>query len=453
MSKIFIDTMGCPKNQEDSERAAGLLLHRGHEIVFSPEEADVIVVNTCGFIDDAKKESIDKILELAQYKDYDSSKKMIVTGCLTQRYGDELYEELKEVDAIMGVNDYSDMPAIVENILNEDDQTRLLKTMGKPDFVKGERVPLYTTHTAYLKIAEGCSNNCSYCIIPKIRGPYRSISMEEVMKDAESLVDKGAKELVLIAQDVSAYGIDVYKEYALAKLLKKLCTIENLKWIRLLYCYEDRITDELIDVIASEDKVCNYIDIPLQHISKNVLSKMNRNSTPEGIKETISKLRQRVPDIAVRTTFITGFPGETEKDFDELRNFVEKEQFDRLGVFSYSKEEGTAAYHMTDQIPSETADGRRDEIMRTQMDISFTKNEKMIGKIYDVLIDEIQDGMCFGRTMYDAPEIDNSVIINIDEEKNKGEDDEINVGDFVRVEIVDAYDYDLIGEIINESTQ
>lgn len=446
MSKIYIDTMGCPKNQEDSERAAGLLKSKGNDIVFSPEEADVLVINTCGFIDDAKRESIDRILELVKYKDHNQEKKIIVTGCLTQRYGSELHQEFKEVDVIMGVNDYSDMPTIVENIVNDDGNTdRILKTDGKAGFLKGERVLLYSTHTAYLKVAEGCSNNCSYCIIPKIRGPYRSVGKEDILADAKSLAEQGVKELVLIAQDVSAYGVDIDGKYALPELLKELCKIDGIRWIRLMYCYEDRITEELMDVMAEEDKICRYIDIPLQHFSDNILTAMKRHSTSEHIKETLAKLREKVPGIAIRTTFITGFPGEMEEDFSELKSFVESTEFDRLGVFAYSMEEGTEAAEMQDQVPHEVANGRRDDIMRIQMDISFGKNEKMVGETYDVLIDDIEDGVCYGRTEFDAPEIDNAVIINTDED--------IKVGDFVRVKIVDAYDYDLIGEIDNESAQ
>lgn len=445
MSKIYIDTMGCPKNQEDSERAAGLLKQKGHDIVFSPEEADIIAVNTCGFIDDAKRESIDRILELVKYKEEDSRKKVIVTGCLTQRYGDELFEEFQEVDAIMGVNDYSDMPAVVENLTGEEKAERILKTGGSPGFLEEDRELLYSDHTAYLKVAEGCTNNCSYCIIPKIRGPYRSIKIEDIVKEAGDLAAKGAKELVLIAQDVSAYGIDIYGRYALPELLKELCTVKDVRWVRLLYCYEERITDELIETIASEEKICKYIDIPLQHISDDILKAMNRDSDSAEIRKTLRKLREKVPGIAIRTTLITGFPGEMEEDFRAMKDFVEEEKFDRLGVFCYSREEGTKAAEMKEQIPHEIAEGRRDDIMRIQMDISFNKNEAMVGNVYDVLIDDIEEGVCYGRTQYDAPEIDNAVIINT--ESN------IEVGDFVKVKIVDAYDYDLIGEIENESAK
>ena len=444
MSKIYIDTMGCPKNQEDSERVAGLLKSKGNQIVFSPEDAEVLVINTCGFIDDAKRESIDRILELAEYKEVDKNKKIIITGCLAQRYGSELQKEFEEVDAIMGVNDYSHIPQVIENITGDDSQ-KILKIDGEAGFLSGERSPLYSTHTAYLKVAEGCSNNCSYCVIPHIRGPYRSVKKEDVLEDARSLVKSGAKELVLIAQDVSAYGIDLYGKYTLPDLLKELCKIEGVHWIRLMYCYEDRITDELIQTIADEDKICKYIDIPLQHFSDNILRAMKRQSTSESIRKTIGKLRENIPSIVIRTTFITGFPGEMEEDFKALKDFVQETEFDRLGVFSYSKEEGTPASEMKEQIPHEVADGRRDDIMRIQMDISFAKNEMMVGKTYDVIIDDIEDGICYGRTEFDAPEIDNAVIINSFEG--------VNIGDLVRVRIVDAYDYDLIGEIEDESTK
>lgn len=445
MINIYIDTMGCPKNQEDSERTAGLLKSKGHTIVFSPEDADVMVINTCGFIDDAKRESIDRILELAQYKDISKSKKLIVTGCLSQRYGDELYKEFKEVDAIMGVNDYSELPNIIEGLLEKNDAERILKIDGDEGFLEGDRVLLHTNHTAYLKIAEGCSNHCSYCVIPSIRGPYRSVKKEDVINDATKLVENGAKELVLIAQDVSAWGIDLYGKYALPELLKELVKIHGVQWIRLLYCYEERITDELIETIASEDKICKYIDIPLQHVSANILEAMNRTSRPKQIKATIEKLRTQVPGIAIRTTFITGFPGEMEEDFGSLKKFIENARFDRLGVFTYSREEGTEAANMKEQIPHEIASDRRDDLMRIQMDIAFEKNEAMVGKIYDVLIDDIEENeeggfICYGRTQYDAPEIDNGVIINSDKK--------LNVGDMLKVKITEAYDYDLIGEVV-----
>ncbi|MCQ4635812.1 30S ribosomal protein S12 methylthiotransferase RimO [Anaerovorax odorimutans] len=434
--KIFIETLGCPKNFNDSEMAAGILEHAGHVLVGSPEEADLIMVNTCGFINDAKTESIERIFDMAQYKG--DSKILAVSGCLSQRYEDELFAEMPEVDLFLGVNDYERLPQILEGYQRGKREKHLSdynKMFMETPFRKLQENP----YTATLKIAEGCNNVCAYCVIPHIRGKYRSRRQEDIVREAEMLAENGCKELILIAQDVTAYGMDLYDGFVLPQLLRKLCRIDGLRWIRLMYCYEDRISDELIQVMAEEDKICKYIDIPLQHISDRVLTAMNRRSTAEGIRRTIGRLRQAMPDIHIRTTFITGFPGESEADFEELLDFVETTRFQRLGVFAYSQEEGTPAADMADQIDEEVKALRQDAIMRRQLDISLSCNREKLGKVFEVLVEEDEGGGSYaGRTAYDAPEIDNSVVFT------SGRD--LKPGDMVRVEITDAFDYDLTGK-------
>ncbi|MBP3385207.1 MAG: 30S ribosomal protein S12 methylthiotransferase RimO [Firmicutes bacterium] len=434
--KIYIDTLGCPKNFNDSEMAAGLLEHSGHEIVKFPEDADFIMVNTCGFINDAKTESIERIFELAEYKE--NGAVLAVSGCLSQRYADELFEEMPEVDIFLGVNDYNKLPEILDGF-----------EAGKREKHRGDYCVEFeesmlrkledNPYTATLRISEGCNNLCAYCVIPHIRGKFRSRKQEVIVREAEWLVQQGTKEIILIAQDVTSYGIDLYGDYVLPQLLKKLCRIDGLKWLRLMYCYEDRITDELIQVMAEEEKICNYIDIPLQHCSDAVLKAMNRRSTNSSIRETIGKLRTAMPDINIRTTFIVGFPGETEDDFEELMDFTEEMCFERLGVFTYSMEEGTPAAEMENQIDEEVKAERQDAVMRMQVEISLEHNQTMVGKTLDVLVEEIDpEGAYIGRTQYDAPEIDNSVIFTSDRE--------LVPGDFVKVQINDAFDYDLTGK-------
>lgn len=431
--KVYIDTLGCPKNFNDSEVASGILENRNHIIVNQPDEADVIIVNTCGFINDAKTESIARIFEMAEYKAEGS--KLIVSGCLSERYGEELFEEMPEVDAFLGVNEYDRLPDIIENLNH-----RQVITSGCYSEVL-ESVPRKLSdnpYTATVKIAEGCNNICAYCVIPKIRGRYRSKREEDIISEAKQLAEAGCRELILIAQDVTYYGKDLYGELRLPKLLKKLCKIDGIHWIRLMYCYEDRITDELIQVIAEEEKICNYIDIPIQHASDGVLKAMNRRSTSASIKNTVARLKKAVPDIHIRTTLIVGFPGETEDDYDALVDFVEEERFDRLGVFAYSQEENTEAGGMENQIDEEIKQERLDGIMRRQLDISLESNREKIGKTLEVLIDDIdEDGSYIGRTEYDAPEIDNAVIFTSEKEHK--------IGDFAMVTIDDAFDYDLVG--------
>ncbi len=437
--KIYIETMGCPKNISDSQRAKGYLLEANYEIVSTPEDANCVMVNTCGFIDDAKKESIDKIFELANTKE--EKAKLIVSGCLSQRYGQELYEEMPEVDCFIGVNEYEKLPGILDEMMITGE--RILKNDGEAEKVleKVNRSLEENPYTATIKISEGCNNFCTYCIIPKIRGKFRSKREEDIIAEAKELASNGCKELILIGQDLTYYGKDLYGEFTLSKLLKKVCKIEGIEWIRLMYCYEDKITDELIETIATEDKICKYIDIPIQHSSDKVLKEMNRKSNRAEIVEVLNKLKTQIPNMHIRTTLITGFPGENEDDYLDLLDFIESQEFQRLGAFAYSKEEGTVAAKRIDQIPEEIKLERLDGIMRRQQEISLRKNEEKIGKEYKVLIDEIEeDGTYIGRTEYDAPEIDNTVIFTSTKKHN--------IGEFVNVEIIDAYDYDLVGKEI-----
>lgn len=434
--KVYFNTLGCPKNINDSEIAMGNLEEKGFTIVDSPDEADAIIVNTCGFIEDAKKESIDEIFNMAAYKE--KNKKLVISGCLVQRYADELYKEIPEANGFIGVNDYDKLPKLLEEL--EKSNERFLEN-SSCDLSEGEVKIRHLTenpYTSYLKIAEGCDNICSYCIIPEIRGPYRSRTIKNVIEEAEMLSKSGCKELILIAQDLTYYGIDNYGKPMLSTLLRKLCKVEGVEWIRLLYCYEERIDDELIRTIASEDKICNYIDIPIQHASDKILDNMNRATTNESLYRTLSKLRSQIPDIHIRTTLIVGFPGETEEDFNILSDFVSDQKFSRLGVFTYSREEGTAAATMDNQIPEDIKQERLDCIMMKQMEISLEGNRKKIGKTLDVIVDSMEEeGVYSGRTRYDAPEIDNSVVFTSNSVHKPG--------DIVPVEILEAYDYDLEG--------
>ncbi len=442
--KVFIETLGCPKNFNDSEVCAGLLEENGHEITGLPSEADAIMVNTCGFIGDAKKESIERIFDMAQY-----GKLLIVSGCLSQRYGRELFDSIPEATVMLGVNDYEKLPEILKRYESDNDERELHVSLYEKDMSSLNRKIKDGSYSATLKISEGCNNRCTYCVIPKIRGPYRSVPEDEVLAEAERLAGAGVKELILIAQDTTAWGCDFDEEgnrvpagtekYKLDRLLKKLCRIEGIEWIRILYAYEDRITDDLIRVMAEEDKICKYIDIPLQHASDHVLREMDRRSTRDSIRTTVRKLRAAMDDIHIRTTLIVGFPGETEEDFDELLDMVETEKFDRLGVFAYSQEEGTPAGIREDQIPEEVKQERLDAIMMRQLEISLESNQDKIGHTLEVIIDEEDDdGAYLGRTRYDAPEIDNNVIVNTNMKHEPG--------DIIKVKITDAFDYDIVGE-------
>lgn len=437
--KIYFETLGCPKNFNDSQNAEGILEWNGHTIVDAPEEAEAIVVNTCGFINDAKVESIDMIFEMAELKKASQDDKiLVVSGCLSQRYSDELYKEIPEVDIFIGVNEYEELPEILTKYKNE--RIRQVSAYDK-GFLENVHRRIDSVYSTTIKIAEGCDNRCTYCVIPSIRGNYRSRKMEQIVSEAEELASKGCRELILIAQDVTNYGVDIYGEFKLPELLRRLCRIDPLQWIRVMYCYEDRITEELIEVMATEEKICKYIDIPLQHCSDTVLRNMHRRSTKESILKTIGKLRDAMPDIHIRTTLITGFPGESEADFEELLRFVENVRFERLGVFAYSQEEGTPAGEMENQIPEEIKTERQDAVMRRQLEISLETNKAKIGSTVQVMVDDIdEEGSYIGRTQYDAPEIDNSVIFT--------SRDPLRPGDIVDVIVEDAFDYDLTGRKI-----
>lgn len=435
--RIYIETLGCPKNVSDSEYAAGLLTEAGHAMVSDPGEAEAIIVNSCGFINDAKEESIDRILELAKEKPEDGI--LIVSGCLSQRYGEELGNALPEVDILIGVNEYHTLPQILSEY--ERGRQKLFFNSYEKEYSEiSARASLGVSYSSYLKIAEGCDNVCAYCVIPSIRGSYRSRKKENILEEAHRLAENGCRELILVAQDVTAYGIDLYGEYHLPRLLQDLCEIEEIRWIRLMYCYEDRITDELIEVMAANEKICKYIDMPIQHASDRILKAMNRRSTRASIENTIKKLRAAMPDIHIRTTLITGFPGETREDAKILENFVEKMRFERLGVFAYSKEEGTPAASMEGQVPDKTKLARRDRLMRLQQQISLEHNLQKIGQVFEVLVEEREEETYVGRTAYDAPEIDNTVIFT--------SDIPLKPGDFVMFQIDDGFDYDLTGHVV-----
>jgi len=432
--KVFFETLGCPKNFNDTQVAKGVLLGaEGFEIADCADEADVIIVNTCGFINDAKKESIERIFDYMPY--CEEGKKLVVSGCLSKRYADDLYEEMPEVDCFIGVNEYEKLPEILGGL---EKRQKLVTDCFPQVLPKMARKLDENPYSATLKIAEGCDNCCAYCVIPSIRGGFRSKKMEDIIAEAEELAAAGCKEIILIAQDVTNYGRDIYGEFKLAELVRQVCQVEGIEWVRLMYCYEDRITDELIEVMATEAKVCHYIDIPIQHASDNVLAGMKRRSTEESIRGTIGRLKAAIPDIHIRTTLIMGFPGETEDDFDTLIDFVEEMRFARLGAFAYSQEENTVAGEREDQIDEEIKAERVDAVMRRQLDISFEYNKEKIGQVLQVLVeDRDEDGSYVGRTEYDAPEIDNSVLFTSDRE--------LKAGDMVRVEIIDAFDYDLVG--------
>lgn len=449
MNKLFIETLGCPKNFNDSESIAGIWEKTGLTVTRSIEEADVILVNTCGFINDAKIESIDRIFDMIRFIHNKSQIKpqgrekplLIVSGCLSERYAGELFDEMPEVDIFMGVNDYERLPEIVSAYDN-----RCIHHSSAPETFKefSARKLDDNPYSATLRIAEGCDNHCAYCVIPQIRGRYRSRPLENIIAEAVQMAASGTREIILIAQDVTEYGCDLYGRQRLPELLQKLCEIDELKWIRLMYCCEDKITDELIEIMATEKKICKYIDIPLQHVSDNVLKGMGRGSTAKSIKKTIDRLRDAIPDIHIRTTFITGFPGETEEDFDELADFAETYRLERLGVFPYSGEEGTPANEMSGQIEEEEKIARADYIMRKQIEVSRRVNETKIGSVLTVLVEGIdEEGAYIGRSEYDAPEIDGNVIFSDDTGRG-----ELRPGDFAEVAIEDAFDYDLVGRRI-----
>ena len=437
--KIGMIGLGCPKNQVDAEIMLAKLADE-FEIVGEIEGADLVIVNTCGFIEDAKKEAIETILDCADLKSRGIIGKILVTGCLAERYREEVINELPEVDGIIGIGKNGDIVEICRKLLAEENVCEFPSKYELP--MNGDRILSTPSHFAYLKIAEGCSNCCTYCAIPSIRGKMRSRTVEDIVEEAKSLAKSGVKEIVVIAQDVTKYGIDLYKKLMLPALLHELCKIDGIEWIRLLYCYPDCLTDELIDTIASEEKICNYIDLPLQHADKDVLKRMNRTGGEEELLALINKLRERIPDVIVRTTFITGFPGETEEQFETLSRFTEEAKFDRLGCFAYSPEEGTVAAEMEDQIDDDVKRRRSEIIMQQQFEIFSKKQEERVGKTFRVLVDGFDEEnlLYLGRTYMDCAEIDSQVIISTEEE--------LLPGQFVNVKITGVCDYDLVGEVI-----
>lgn len=440
MNILFI-SLGCDKNLVDSEVMLGLLDKKGYQIVDSEEDADIIVVNTCCFIHDAKEESIQTILEMAEYKKEGKLKALIVTGCLAQRYQQEIIDEIPEVDAVLGTTSYDHIVEAVEEALAGNGHVVLEDVDALPD-VKEKRLVTTGGHYAYMKIAEGCDKHCTYCIIPKLRGNYRSVPMEKLLAEAKDLADQGVKELILVAQETTVYGKDLYGEKSLHKLLRELCKISGIQWIRILYCYPEEIYDELIQTIKEENKVCHYLDLPIQHASDAVLKRMGRRTSKAQLVEIIEKLRKEIPDISLRTTLITGFPGETQEQHEELKDFVDEMEFDRLGVFTYSPEEDTPAATMADQIPEEVKEDRQAELMELQQEIAFDLAEDMVGREVLVMIEgKVADENAYvGRTYKDAPNVDGLIFINTDEE--------LMSGDFARVRVTGALEYDLIGELI-----
>lgn len=438
--KVAIVSLGCPKNQIDAEMMLKKLSDAGYTIVGEAMQADIVIVNTCGFIEDAKKEAIDSILEMADLKEDGCIEKILVTGCLAQRYGEDILKEFPEVNGVIGIGANGDIVDACEKLYSRFTYSSFPCNTELP--LEGDRILSTPSYTAYLKIAEGCSNCCSYCAIPSIRGAFRSRETESIIDEARSLAEKGVKELIIVAQDTTKYGEDLYGEYKLPELLGELNKIDGIEWIRLLYCYPDKVTDELITAIAENEKVCHYIDIPMQHVNGDMLKAMNRPGDRESLTALVEKLRERIPDIVIRTTFITGFPGETDEAFTELSEFVNEMKLDRVGCFAYSREEGTPAYDFDDQIDTEVASERAEIIMEQQFSIADNKLDEYIGKTVDVLVegyDPYTDSY-FGRTYMDAPEIDNMVVLTSGYR--------IDDGDIVPVEIINKEEYTLIGEAV-----
>jgi ribosomal protein S12 methylthiotransferase len=442
MLKIALESLGCSKNLVDAEIMMGILNRKGYKLVGDFEEADIILVNTCGFIESAKQESIDTILDLAQLKETGSLKLLIVTGCLAQRYAKELQAEIPEIDAIVGTGSYQQIDEIIANLEKENN----IVSLNDIEFAYNEDLPRYVTtpeYMAYLKIGEGCDNHCTYCIIPKLRGKYRSRKMEDIIREAKDLASKGVKEIVVIAQDTTKYGLDLYGEVKLPQLLEELAQIEGIKWIRIMYSYPESITEELVKVIKKYDNICNYFDMPIQHASNKVLKLMNRHTTKEDIKSKVEMIRKHIPDATLRTTIIVGFPGEADEDFNELVEFAKEMKFDRLGAFAYSREEDTPADKLPNHLEEDVKLSRRDQLMLVQQEISQALNAQKVDNEYEVLIEEqIEDKVYIGRTQGDAEEIDSIVYVK--------SENQLKVGDFVKVRINNALEYDLMGDVVNE---
>ncbi len=439
--KILFISLGCDKNLVDTEVMLGLLASRGYEMTDDETKADIIVVNTCCFIHDAKEESIQNILEMAEYKKEGKAKALIVTGCLAQRYRQEILDEIPEVDEVLGTTAYDQILDAVDAAL-AGEHSVMVEDVNALPLPKTKRLVTTGGHFAYLKIAEGCDKHCTYCIIPKIRGNFRSVPMERLVKEAEELAEQGVKELILVAQETTLYGKDIYGEKSLHRLLRELCKISGIRWIRILYCYPEEITDELIRVMKEEPKVCHYLDLPIQHADDTVLKRMGRRTSRQELTDIIGKLRKEIPDICLRTTLITGFPGETKAQHEELMEFIDEMEFDRLGVFTYSPEEDTPAAAMPDQIDEEVKKERQAELMELQQEIAFDNAQDMVGREMLVMIDgKVADENAYvGRTYRDAPNVDGLIFINTDAE--------LLSGDFARVKVTGALDYDLIGELL-----
>ena len=444
--KIFCVSLGCDKNLVDTEMMLGLLNKDGYTFTDDEHEADVVVVNTCCFIGDAKEESVNTILEMAELKKEGRCKALIVTGCMAQRYKQEILDEIPEVDGILGTSTYDEISNVLKKVLGGSRESCFHDLNALPN-VEVPRVVTTGGYYAFLKIAEGCDKRCTYCIIPDLRGSYRSVPMERLIEEAKQLASQGVKELILVAQETTLYGIDLYKKKSLPKLLHELCKIPGIQWIRIQYCYPEEITQELIETIREEEKVCNYLDIPIQHASDRILKRMGRRTNQKQLREMIASLRSQIPDIALRTTLISGFPGETEEDQEEVMRFVDEMEFERLGVFAYSQEEDTPAAEFPDQVPPELKEERRDEIMELQQEISYEKSQSMIGKMLEVMIEgKVADENAYvGRTYMDAPGVDGLIFINTDLD--------LMSGDFVRAKVTGALEYDLIGEICDEPAQ
>ena len=439
--KILFISLGCDKNLVDTEVMLGMLASRGYEMTNDEQEADIIVINTCCFIHDAKEESIQNILEMAEYKKNGSAKALIVTGCMAERYRQEILDEIPEVDEVLGTTAYDRILDAVDAALAGQHE---VMTAGLDALPLPETKRLVTTggHFAYLKIAEGCDKHCTYCIIPKIRGNFRSVPMERLLKEAQDLAEQGVKELILVAQETTLYGKDLYGEKSLPKLLRELCKISGIRWIRILYCYPEEITDELIQVMKEEPKICHYLDLPIQHANDTILKRMGRRTSKQELINIVQKLRKEIPDICLRTTLITGFPGETQEQHEEVMEFIDTLEFDRLGAFTYSPEEDTPAATFEDQIDEEVKEDRQADIMELQQEIAFDKAEDMIGREVLVMIEgKVADENAYvGRTYRDAPNVDGLIFINTDVE--------LISGDFAKVKVTGALDYDLIGELM-----
>lgn len=439
--KILFISLGCDKNLVDTEVMLGLLASRGYQMTDDETAADIIVINTCCFIHDAKEESIQNILEMAEYKKEGSLKALVVTGCLAERYRQEILDEIPEVDAVLGTTSYDKILEAVDGALKGQHSVTISDINGIPE-VETNRLVTTGGHFAYLKIAEGCDKHCTYCIIPKIRGNFRSVPMERLLKEAQYLAEQGVKELILVAQETTLYGKDIYGEKSLHLLLKELCRVQGIRWIRVLYCYPEEITDELIQVMKEEEKICHYLDLPIQHANDEILRRMGRRTSKQELTDIICKLRNEIPDICLRTTLITGFPGETKEQHEELMEFVDEMEFDRLGVFTYSPEEDTPAALMPDQIDDEVKEERQADLMELQQEIAFDNAERMVGREVLVMIEgKVADENAYvGRTYRDAPNVDGLIFVNTEEE--------LMSGDFARVNVSGAVDYDLIGGLV-----